>query len=591
MVVAVVNLHVAVVLAHVLELRHGCPHARLPRILDAAKEGVGGAAKEVMVHVPRLVWRKGGVKVWHDLGNVRHDVFLPLADPPHLRLVAALLRLEGSGQGNPHRHVAKLQQVARLGGDGEVVGIHHVTCAPAHAGGQRAGNRLRLHNQPPGVGRGGEGGAKARGGARKEVGEGANVPSTTPSCLVGDGTLVKVRGQDLVVKEKEVVLEGDAPPQANVAGYEEREAPQVLLVVKAPDGTANLLTLGVRLHEGQLDDPLARDANLLVLPVDHHYDRATGEGDGGDGLVALALHGAGRKRAGARREVALDVALHDALEEVSRRHPSISHDIHLVVLHTEVNGQRGVLQGDDAQGLKLLHEGVNRGAHQGHLVHDGLPHHGLVARVFEVAHGGVRLVPPNAHLDGRAKPRKGGLHLGDDHLQVIQAAAVGTTDHHGHLASHHLPHNVVWRDARPAAAEPAEDVALNAGIGGTGLIVFVASRRRAPATAGIQLGTHAGARLGDEGTVVGLDHEVQVGAGVGGFVLANEVLDAAGLATLCIEYEDLNLRVQGAHCGVREVLGRHAAGLLIKAVVYFQFLFGLKTFCLHGDNSPQRRLS
>ena len=175
-------------------------------------------------------------------------------------------------QGEAHGHVAELKAAATARVDGEVLLIKDTVARLVGLLSKGAGNGLCLHDELPHVWRGDNGGLEASGLTFQEVGELLDVASTATGGLIGCGTIFKCWGKNLVVKEKEVVLEGDAAPQANVARDKEGIALKLVLLVKVPNDTPNLLWLLRVLHLGQGDDGGRRalaigDANLLAQPV------------------------------------------------------------------------------------------------------------------------------------------------------------------------------------------------------------------------------------------------------------------------------------------------------------------------------------
>jgi len=520
------------------ELWHTGTHPLACSIIHGAKEGSVASTlccilTLVVVHVSlRVVGLnvsiKGGVKPAEAL----KDSAVPGGDV--VRLLINVLEL--CRQGKAHGDVAELKAAAVARVDGEVLLIEDAVAFKGLLC-QGTGDGLCLHDELPHLWRGHDGGLEASGLACQEVGQLLDVASATAGGLVGGGTVLKGWGEDLVVKEEEVILEGDATPQADVARDKEGVALKVVLLVKAPNDTANLLGLLRVLHLGQGDDgggnPLAIwDANLLAQPVQDDHGSAHRERPLAVGLVALAHHLHRGEGAGARLEVALWVCLGHFLDEGLCGHLLVGDELHGVVLYTEVDGQRGVLKANDTDALELLDDGVHGGGDHGHLLHKGVLANVLEVSVTPVAHAGVCLVNPDVGLDGGLEALEVGRELRDDGREVVEANAVGAADHHGYLKGHNLAHEVVHGDAHAGAAAPAKDTALNDGVRLRGLKELV---------------VHAHRGLLNQAEVVRLDEEVQVKARRSLFLLLNHVRDAACLTALAIEREHTELRVSGTH--------------------------------------------
>ena len=174
----------------------------------------------VVVHVAlRVVGHdvsvKGGVKP----AEAVKDGAVPGGDV--VRLIINVLEL--SGQGEAHGDVAELKAAAAARVDGEVLLVKDAVALKGLLG-EGAGDGLCLHDEPPHLWRGDDGGLEASGLTCQEVGELLDVAGASAGGLVDGGTGLKGWGENLVVKEEELVLEGDATPQADVARDKERIA-------------------------------------------------------------------------------------------------------------------------------------------------------------------------------------------------------------------------------------------------------------------------------------------------------------------------------------------------------------------------------
>ena len=338
-----------------------------------------------------------------------------------------------------------------------------------------------------------------------------------------------------------------------------------MLLVKAPNDTTNLLGLLRVLHLGQGDDggrsALAiGDANLLAQPIQDDHGGAHGERPLAVGLVALAHYLHGGEGAGARLEVALWVCLGHHLYKALGGHLLVRLELYNVVLDTEVDGQRGLLKGDDADGLEVLDDGVHGGGDHGNLLHKGVHDQLLEVSVAPVAHAGVCLINPDVGLDEGLVALVVGRELRNDCREVVEANAVGAADHHGYLKGHNLAHKVVHGDAHARAAAPAEDIALNLGV-----------RLGRLGGLGKELVAHAHRGLLNQAEVVRLDEKVQVKARRRLFLLLNHVRDAACLTALAIEGEHLQLGVSDTHGCCVLIGGRPKSPL-----AHFNFFHSLK---------------
>ena len=133
------------------------------------------------------------------------------------------------------------------------------------------GDRLSLNDPPPHGSGGDDGRLETSRLTCDEVGQPLDVACTAAGSLVGRSPRLKGGGQDLVIKEEHVVLEGNATAEAHVARDKERELFKVVLCVKTADAAADLLCSLARTLErddGGCDTLTRGDADLLVKTVE-----------------------------------------------------------------------------------------------------------------------------------------------------------------------------------------------------------------------------------------------------------------------------------------------------------------------------------
>ena len=333
-----------------VELRRARTLILLGCLVDGAKHGLVTTVlsvatvltQAVVVDVPLLFVVRRDVRidrrrkrlqaVEHELGPGAARV--PLDTPQDFR------------QGEADGHVAVLKQVALI------AARRHLEVLPPHDARARgegllckgAGDRLGLNNQLPDLLGRGDGRLEERCRTCDEVRQLLHIAGPTAGRLVGNRPHDERRGDDLVIKEEQVVLEGDATPEAEVARDEERETLEIMLGVEATDATADLLF--ALTHAGQLDDTAIgrRHADLLEEAVEDDDGRTNGDGELGDLLVALLLPLARCKDADAGLLVAVRLRLHYHLHEGRRRLRPLRVVLDLGLLHAEVHGKGRVLQ-------------------------------------------------------------------------------------------------------------------------------------------------------------------------------------------------------------------------------------------------------
>ena len=556
--VTVVECRIPDVLAlAVVELRHAGPLLLLGSLVDWPKHGVvadQACTDLVVVDVAavRVVRHKVLVKLWRErLEALEHsltprlNVVRPLVDVPQL-----------GGQREAERHVAALEALAEARVDLEVLLVEDVARKRLLRKGAR--DRLGLYDPPPHRRRGNDGRLEASRLACQKVRQALDVAGPAAGRLVGRSPRLEGGGQDLVIEEEHVVLEGDAAAEAHVARHEERELLEVVLCVEAADAAADLLRSLAR--TAQCDDrrcdALTRgDADLLEEAVENDDCRTHGHRVGRDGLVAATHDLARCEGADAGRQVAVRRRLDCHLQEVECRHLLLVLEVDDVVLDAEVDRQRRLLERHDADRLELLDEGVDRRSHHDDLLDKVLLHDVLEVRVTPEADRGVGLVDPDVELDGRAETLEDGLDLLDDLCEVVKPLAIRTAhDHANAVGRDDLAHEVVDGDLRAVAAIPAEAVALDLRVG----LALVVKERH----------VHADGRLLYEAAVVGLDQKVDVLARLGRLLFLDHVLDATRLAALAVEREHLALRVSGTHC---VGLPNASAGLNLAGGFVFNF--------------------